>query len=113
MSGVAALFNVPGTNAELSTWASAHASHHRDIIRRIYELTGVNLPQWVLDPINPSDTGVWENQHQQMHQIMDAVLGIDGFDLTSVDFKNQEALSGWITMHSNEHFQAANILEIG
>ena len=113
MSGVAALFNVPTTPAELEAWASAHASHHRDINRVIYQLTKVSLPEFVLEPINPKDTGVWEDQHQQMHQNMDAILGISGVDLTNVDFTNPQLLTGWIQLNSTEHFQAANILGIG
>lgn len=113
MSGIASLFNVPGSMPELNAWASAHASHHRDINRKIFELTGATLPEYVLEPINPHDTGVWERQHLIMHQNMDAVLGIQGFDLTGVDFTKQELLSGWIQLNANEHYQAANILEIG
>lgn len=113
MSGVAALSNTPTTPAELALWASVHMTHHRDINRRIYELAGVSLPEFMLDPINPHDTGVWEDQHQQMHQDMDSLLGISGFDLTNVNFENESLLSGWIQLHFNEHYQAANILEIG
>ena len=113
MSAVAALFNVPSNAQELSTWATAHATHHRDINRVLYQLTGANLAEFVLDPIDPGNTGVWEDQHQVMHQNQNAILGIQGFDLSEVDFKNQDLLTGWITLNANEHFQAANILGIG
>ena len=115
MSGIASLFNVPTTQEELLQWASAHATHHRDINRRIYELSlgNIVLPEFILDPINPNDTGIWEDQHQIVHQDMDAVLGINGFDLSSVDFKNAEALTGWIQLNANEHYQAATALGIG
>ena len=113
MSGVAGLSNVPNTKSELAVWATLHQTHHRDINRRIYELAGISLPEYILDPINPDDTGVWEDQHQQMHQDMDALLGINGFDLTNVNFENEAYLAGWIQLHFNEHYQAANILGIG
>ena len=115
MSGIANLFNVPTTRAELDAWSSAHMAAHRDINRRIYELTGgaIVLPEYILDPINPNDTGVWEDQHQIMHQDFDAVLGINGFDLTNVDFKNTASLTGWINLHANEHYQASAVLKIG
>lgn len=113
MSGIANIFNVPGTPAELAVWASAHATSHRDINRRIYELTGLALPEFILEPLNPDDTGVWEAHHQIMHQNQDAALGIDGFDLTNVNFKNPELLTGWVQLNATEHFQASNILRIG
>ena len=113
MSAIAALFNVPSNAQELSQWATAHATHHRDINRVLYQLTGADLPEFVLDPIDPSNTGVWEDQHQVMHQNQNAILGINGFDLSEVDFKNLDLLTGWITLNANEHYQAAAILGIG
>ncbi len=84
MSAIAALFNVPSTPEELGIWATAHATHHRDINRRIFELVGTNLPEFLLDPIDPNNTGIWEDQHQAIHQDMDAILGINGFDLSDL-----------------------------
>lgn len=113
MSALAALYNVPTTENELAAWASAHMTHHRDLQRVIYEITGGNMPEFILDPIDPNNTGIWEDQHQAMHNNMDAVLGIAGFDLTGVDFKDTGLLTGWIQLNNAEHYAAANILGIG
>jgi len=113
VSGIANIFNVPGNEAELAVWASAHLSHHRDINRRIFELTGIALSEYVLDPIDPFNSHVWEAQHQIMHTNMDAILGIDGFDLSDVDFTDPDTLAGWITLNANEHYIASNVLGIG
>lgn len=118
MSAIAALYNVPAAPDELSHWAFAHMAHHRDINRRVYELFAGTpgfspLPEFILDPLNPNDTGVWEDQHQILHEAMDAVLGISGYDLSQVDFKDTDLLGGWIYLNANEHYQAANILGIG
>lgn len=112
MSGIASLYNVPSTDAERAQWAFAHMAHHRDINRRIYELTLVALPEFILDPINIEDDGDWEYQHQEMHNNQDSILGIAGFDLSAVDWKNQNELAGWVYLNALEHKQAANILEI-
>jgi hypothetical protein len=113
MSAIASLYNVPQSDESLKQWAFVHMAHHRDIIRTIYELLKVALPEYQLDPIDPKDTGVWDYQHQVMHQQMDAVLGIAGNDLTGVQWTNPNELAGWIFLNSSEHQQAANILEIG
>lgn len=113
MSAIADLYNVPSNDAERAQWAFAHMAHHRDINRRIYELIQVALPEYPLDQINVDDTGFWEYQHQSMHNNQDAILGISGFDLSSVDWKNQNELAGWVWLNANEHLQAADILEIG
>ena len=113
MSGIATIYEVPETEEHLALWATVHAAHHRLINAKIYELGGVSLPEYVLDPINPANTGPWEDQHQVLHQLMDAALGIAGFDLTGVDFRNRDALTGWITQNAIEHTLAADLLEIG
>jgi hypothetical protein len=48
-----------------------------------------------------------------MHNQMDAVLGIAGYDLSEVHFDNPDLLTGWIQLNANEHYLAANTLEIG
>lgn len=113
MSAIAALYNVPSNESEFNSWSFAHAAHHRDINRTIYLATGTLLQDYVLDPFNPQNIGVWLYQHQLMHENQDAVLGISGYDLLDVDWKDQDQLAGWILLNATEHMQAANILRIG
>jgi hypothetical protein len=113
VSGLASLANVPGTDAERAQWSFAHAAHHRDIAAKIYLLVKIALPEYILDPLDPNDTGQWEYQHQQMHDNENAVLGIEGQDLTGIDWKNPNELSQWVQLNFSEHYQASNILEIG
>ena len=112
---LAALYNIPGNQDQLSVWSFANAAHHRDIVRLIFQTTGQRVDSYVLDPFDPQDPsgmGVWLYQHQTMHQQMDAILGITGYDLTDVDFTNQGVLGGWINVHALEHVQAAQILGV-
>lgn len=113
MSSIASLYNTPTTQDELLAWSFAHAAHHRDIARRIFELVGKNLDQYVLDPFDANEPGVWLYQHQTMHAQMDPILGIEGYDLLDVDFNDYSNLSGWIYLNADEHKQAANILGFG
>lgn len=113
MSGLAALYNVPSTDQERSQWSFAHMAHHRDINFKIYQLIDVALPEYLLDPLDPNDTGTWEYQHQLMHDNQNQLLGIQGQDLTGVDWKNQQILAAWIWLQASEHYQASAILEIG
>ena len=113
MSGLADLYNVPNNDEERALWAFAHMAHHRDINRRIYELVKVALVEYPLEPIDVNDTSNWEYQHQIMHDSQNQLLGIQGNDLTSVDWKNPELLEGWIFLNRVEHYQAASILGIG
>ncbi len=115
MTGIASLYNVPQTEVDLLTWATVHAQHHRDIIDTIYRLSNgiIALNQWILEPISRENLAAWAYNHQQMHQDMDAILGIAGFDLRGINFDNQEDLADWILLNADEHSQAANALGIG
>jgi len=113
MSAIAALFNVPSTEGELNEWSFAHAAHHIDINRLIYQKTGAVLQSYVLDPFDPDNAGVWLYQHQLMHQAFDQLLGISGYDLLDVDLKDRNEFAGWIWLNAQEHYQAANTLELG
>ena len=94
MSAVAALYNVPSTLGELDTWSFAHAAHHHDIVRTIYQKSGKRLDEYVLDPFDPVNPHNWLYQHQLMHNQMDAILLISGFDLLDVDMTNPNEFSG-------------------
>lgn len=113
MSGLANLYNVPSTDEERAAWSFSHMAHHRDINQRIYTLVKVALPEYILDPIDPNDVGQWEYQHQLMHDTQNQILGINGQDLTGVDWKDQRILAAWIFLNSDEHYQASQILGIG
>ena len=113
MSGVAGLYNVPSTQNELNTWAFIHAAHHRDINRRIYQLSNIVLSEYPLDPFDPNNAGVWTYQHQAMHQQFDPLLNINGYDLLDVNWTDPNELAGWIFLNASEHYQAAQILNLG
>jgi hypothetical protein len=113
VSGIASLYNVPTTDEERSQWAFSHMAHHRDINAKIYLLVKIALPEYILDPVNMDDVGTWEYQHQLMHDNQNQILGIEGQDLTGLDWKDQRLLAAWIQLNSLEHLQASNILEIG
>lgn len=113
---IANLFNVPTTPDQLSNWAFAHMSHHRDIIRVIYQAIGLALPEYALDPVVPDEAGEesnWERLHQTMHTQMDVVLGIAPYNLLGLDWHDENKLSAWIALNADEHRQAANILGLG
>ena len=113
---VAALYNVPTTPEQLENWSFAHMAHHRDIIRVIYERTGVALPEYALDPIGVNVGGSafnWERLHQEMHAQMDLILDIAPYNLLGVDWRNENRLAAWILLNASEHRQAGDILGLG
>ncbi len=71
------------------------------------------LPEYQIDPIDPNNPGPWDDLHQAMHQQFDELLGIAGFNLIEVDWKNEGERAAWIWLNAQEHYQAAQILGLG
>lgn len=112
---LAAMYNIPGTPEEFFQWTFAHAAHHIDINRAIYEQFNIALSAYILDPFdptNPSGSDAWAYQHQLMHNAQNLVLGISGFDLSQIDWHDQNQVAAWIALNANEHVQAAAILGV-
>jgi hypothetical protein len=110
---VAGIFNVPKDNNDLNEWAFSHMANHRDCIRLVYIIFKIALPEYVLDPLDPDDTGIWQRQHQQMHLDMNTVLGTSGFNLLGVDWHDENKLSAWIQLDAIEHRQWSDLLRLG
>ena len=113
MTAVAALYNVPMTNAELSTWSFVHQAHHRDIVSSLQNLGVTGLTSYILDPFDPSDMGQWLDLHQVMHQQADALLKVNGFNLDTVQWSDVNQRAGWVFLNALEHVYLSNALGIG
>ena len=119
---LAEISQVPVTQDDIKRWSFAHMANHLDIIRRIYETTTpiapattpapISLAPYPLDPIDVDNLDVWLYNHSVMHAQMDLVLGIDGYDLLDLDWRDPDQLAEWIGFNADEHVQACRILGI-
>lgn len=107
------LLNTPQNARDFDIFSFINADNHAEIIRQIAIKGQVNLAIFPLDPIPLKDTRIWLEQHQQMHNDMNAFLGTSGSDLADVDFNDKEQLVSWIQLHFVEHLNASNILGLG
>lgn len=104
------LFNVPTNAEEMSIFAFANMDEHRKIAAAAQAQLSVALDLFPLDPIPTGDLGTWVYNHQTMHDQQNAVLGISGNDLTTLDLNDISQLVNWIELHAQEHYQAAQLL---
>lgn len=112
---LAALFNVPRVPrnpASLNNFSFNNDQEHLHIINAIQDQFGVTLDRYPLDPIPLEDSRGWARRHQIMHNNMNRVLGIQGQDLSSVDFTDERPLEAWIQIHVQEHYKANLYLNI-
>lgn len=109
---LADLFNVPSSPEEMAKWSFAHQAHHRELNDEIFQKHGISIPEYILDPVNLADPLAFLYQHQQWHADIDQVLGIAGYDLTSVDFTDKEDFAGWIWLNAQLHLAEADATEV-
>jgi hypothetical protein len=106
------LFNVPSNINEMNVFSFNNQAEHTKIASAIFSQYNITVPVYPLDPIPLNDMGAWLIQHQNLHNIMNSVLGTNSNDLTDVNFKDSQQLAGWIWLHAQEHYVASNTLEL-
>lgn len=109
MSGLATFAVIPREDIDWERWAFAHMADHFDIARIVFQVSGRRLDLFPLNPIS-FDDATWIYNHAAMHQQMDAVLGIAGYDLTGVAWNNEQSLRDFVLYNYVEHQRAAQIL---
>jgi hypothetical protein len=112
MASLAAIYEQPESKEDWIYWSFQHQAHHRDIIRVIFERNQVTLSLFLLDPMDPDNMDRWLYWHQVMHQEMDAVLNIKGYNLLDLDWRDEGQLAQWINFNGDEHYQASTILGV-
>ena len=103
---LAQLYNTPLNPEQEAVFNFAHADHHRRMIQAAFVRFHITLPEFVLDPLNAQSVDVIL-QHQTMHNAIDALYGISGFDLTDVNWQDEQQRAGWIWLNAQLHQQEA------
>ena len=110
--GLANLFRpAPGDDGWQEFWFNNWIDH-QDIQQAIQAQLSVNQEIYIINPWLDSDAAAILQRHQQFHNDMDGALGINGEDLSSIDFKNQRAIEEWVFQHYQDHLAAHQILGI-
>ena len=85
---------------------------HQDIQQAIQKKYSVNQTVYVIDPWVDFDANGILQRHQQYHNDMNSVLGLSGSDLSSINFKDQEAVKSWCFTHYLDHQSVRLVLPI-
>lgn len=106
------LKNIPKTKEEWDRFSFHHRDSHNKIRKAIQTQKGINLTDFVLEPISSDNIQGFLDNNSQMHKDMNVALGTQGSDLQDVDLKNKEELEAWFDIHYTEHFDAESELKI-
>ena len=116
--GLPQLYVQPNDASSWRAWSFNHAANHVDLIAAgsAYQRThGTNLPleQFILDPMNPDDLGMWLYLHATMHDQLNQVLGTSGFGLVDLDWHDPDQFAEWRRLNGDEHTRFCTALGVG
>jgi hypothetical protein len=106
------ILNINKDDGDFSDWAFVHYQDHLDIRSAIQTQNNINLEIQNINQINLQDVQGWLERHQLMHNDFNGILGLQGNDLTVVDFDNPEQRQVWLWLNFREHFDARAALKI-
>ena len=109
---VADVFNFPAGEADTARWSLLHMILHRSQLRALYLKRNIVLAEYILDPLPADDLRLWLQQHQQMHNDLDSVIGVSPENLTEVSWDDEGSKAGWIQAHAQLHQLETNLLGI-
>jgi len=112
--GLAVLLNLPVTPELITQFSFSNQDSHQKIADAILRKFNMTIPIYPLDPIPPTKEGLltWGLNHQSAHNAQNEILGIQGQDISEVDFKSEGELASWIQEHFIEHYLAETQLQV-
>lgn len=113
MMGLPLLYVRPTSPDEWRAWSFNHAANHYDFIFAAAQQKNQNLSQYILDPMDPDNLGMWLYQHQEMHNQINAVLATSGFDLLGLDWDDASQFQEWLRLNGDEHIRLSAALGVG
>ena len=107
------LLEIPRDENGWNRFSWHHLQSHRLIREAIFAQKGINLPEYIIYPINFSRFTDFLQANAQEHIDMLGILGIQGEDLQDVDIRDERQLISWTNLHRLDHYNAESALGIG
>src|ERR1700691_2360456 len=108
--GLPALYVPPQSPDDWAAWSFNHAAIHSTVLDNINSTRNQDLTQFILDPIE--DFGLWQYQHQLMHNQANAVLGTTGYNLLDFDLDDPGQFEAWLQLNGAEHLAWNRLLGV-
>lgn len=97
----------PPTENGIHEWSLSHYLHHLAIISAVKQTKGINLPTYPIWPISLTNIDIWLENHQLLHNEMNAVFHNEGNDLSSLNWSDSKQREAFYYLNFQEHRSAA------
>lgn len=97
-------------------WLNGHYYEHQQFIQAGIQqappIFFVNYDLLAWDATFPESALAWIGVHEQMHESLRGVTGVQGIDLGSVDPTDAAAFQVWMQWHATEHQKLRQVFNI-
>ena len=101
----------PGDDGWKEFWFF-HFQDHLEIMQKIQKFKNVKLTEYPIAPWMNEGKDVILELHQQYHNDLNEQLGLNGNDLSSLNFEKQGEVRSWVYLNYEEHYNARRKLGI-
>jgi hypothetical protein len=106
---LAQILTVPPGPHGWEEWTFWHYTHHQAIISAAAQVKNVSLTLYNIWPFSPGNPEGWLLQHSYQHDDMNALYGVNGADLSTLDFTNAKEVEAWLWLQYQEHQSVAKL----
>lgn len=104
---LAALLYPPPTPSGWTEWVYQNLTHHQAVINAARDTGKGSLILYQIWPWNPHAAQDWLLQHQSQHDDMNTLYGVNGSDLSTLNFDDKREVDAWLQLHFYEHQDVA------
>lgn len=90
----------------LQEWAFAHYQHHLEIAQTVLKNKNTRLEIPQIWPMTLENIQNWLENHQTLHNQQNAVLKIQGNDLSTLNWNDEKQREGFFWLNFMEHRSA-------
>jgi hypothetical protein len=90
----------------------AHFQDHMEITQALQKQYGIQLTLYNIFPLSREAFDTIMLAHQQYHDDMNGILGLEGTDLQSLSPEDKRAQAAWVNENFYEHYAARQALGI-
>lgn len=109
---LAVLLEVPNSPEQWNRFAFHNQDQITLMQAAVLAQYGVNLPAYVLFPLNTEEPDQWLFNNQAAHNDINGVLGLQGHNVQDLDFSDPDGVTAWINLNYQELYDASIALGV-
>ncbi len=102
----------PETGDDWQAWSQNHFINHQDLAAALFQQQAVKSNVYPISHIDKDNLDQWLYWHATMHNELNQVLGLQGFDLLDFNPDDPDETTQWIQENLDEHLRLCTALGV-